>query len=197
MPFVVTELSTQGSLLLKQPGTPLIFPAPGERTPCHRAGLPLLPPLGPMPDVGCRVQDKECGMQDMGCRKRDMGCGMQDVGCRMLSCAWCSERRGEAAHPKTWLLLTRSIVDRLNHKPECILRPQSWSWPSCTKYVRQKHVGTGGELFAWHPPEGARCLALPLQPPPNLQGPHRFQMEPHSCQGSPARSEGLATAAAC
>lgn len=28
--------------------------------------------------------------------------------------------------------------------------PQSWSWPSSTKYIRQNHVGTGGFLHGTH-----------------------------------------------
>lgn len=37
VPFVVTEPSTQGALLLKQPGTPLIFPSATGKFPAPRA----------------------------------------------------------------------------------------------------------------------------------------------------------------
>lgn len=85
------------------------------------------------------------GIWDAGHSIRDAGCRMQDVECRVLTPSWCGEQRGEAAHPKTWLLLTHSVVDSCN-KPKGIPCSQSWSWSSSTKYIRQKHVGTGGLL---------------------------------------------------
>jgi len=165
VPFVVTELSTQGSLLLKLPGTPLIFPAPRERTPCHWAGLPLLPPLGPMWDAGC---------------------GMWDVGCGMLSPSQCSKRRGEAAHPKTHLPLTHSAVDSCNNKLESSPCSQSWSWPSLCKMDPAKARGDW-ELFAQHPTEGGP--ALPPQTPPNPHSPTAFRWSCTAAEGAlPGRS---------
>lgn len=97
---VVTELSTQGSLSLKQLRTPLVFPAPWKCTPRHWAGIPLRLPL--------------CPMQDVRCRMTGVGCRTQDAGCSLLHSA--ASGGGKGLHPKPHLLLTHSTVNSRNKK---------------------------------------------------------------------------------
>lgn len=65
--FVETELSTQGSLLLEQAETSLIFPV-----------------LSRVPAPPSARSHAGCGVKDGGCRMQHMGYGLQDVGCWMF-----------------------------------------------------------------------------------------------------------------
>ena len=93
------------------------------------------------------------------------------------------QEEGQSNKSKIRFLLTHSIVNSRNNKPEGGPCSQSWSWPSLSKMDQAKACGDWG-LFAWHPPEGDGCPALPLQTPPNLPGPTAFRWSHTAAKGA-------------